>query len=315
MGGDAVRGVDGRDQELARAFGTHRAHLVGVAYRLTGSRADAEDAVQDAWLRLSRLGDAELAEVRDLRGWLTTTVGRLCVDRLRSAQRRRERYVGQWLPEPLVTTLEGGEDDPLASVVRADGVRMAAMVVLDELTPEQRVAGVLHDAFGVPFDEVAATLGCAPATARQHAVRGRRTMAAADPPPRAALVEQREVLDRFLVALRSGDVVAVTSLLHPDVRFISDGGGRARTALRVVVGAEKVARLFLGLLRRHGTLPVTAGRAVLVNGDLGMMLAAGSGWGGRDEPGGRVTSFAIRDGLVLGVYEVVNPEKLVALPR
>ncbi|MET1076017.1 MAG: sigma-70 family RNA polymerase sigma factor, partial [Umezawaea sp.] len=194
---------------LARTFTEHRAHLVGVAYRLTSSVADAEDAVQESWLRLAGLSDSARDDIRDLRGWLTTVVGRICLDRLRSAAVRRETYVGSWLPEPVVTSLTSPGEDPLDRVVRDDGVRLAALVVLDRLTPEQRVAFVLHDAFSVPFDEIAAALGCSVPTARQHASRGRRALVDADPPPRVALEEQRVVLERFLAALATGDVQAV----------------------------------------------------------------------------------------------------------
>lgn len=288
------------EQTLAATFTGHRSHLIGVAYRLTGSVADAEDAVQEAWLRLSGLDERTRAGIRDLRGWLTTVVGRICLDRLRSAAARRERYVGQWLPEPLVTS---GEDDPLDAVVRDDGVRLAALVVLDRLTPEQRVAFVLHDAFGVPFAEIADVLGVTVAAARQHASRGRRAAAEADPPPRVALEEQREVLERFLAALASGDVRAVVGLLHPDVVMVGDGGGKAKTAINVVSGPDKVARFLLGLLRKYGGVPVGM-RQVLVNGDLGLLFTA------RPDLAPRVSTFVVRDGLVTGVYDMVNPDKL-----
>lgn len=290
------------EHTLVSTFTGHRSHLVGVAYRLTGSVADAEDAVQEAWLRLSGLSDQGRAGIRDLRGWLTTVVGRICLDRLRSATARRERYVGQWLPEPLLTT---GEDDPLDAVVRDDGVRMAALVVLDRLTPEQRVAFVLHDAFDVPFAEIAEVLGCTVATARQHASRGRRALAEAEPPPRVALDEQREVLERFLEAVASGDLDAVVGLLHPDVVMVGDGGGKARTAVHVVSGADKVARLILGLMRRYGDVE---GRPALVNGDLGLMFAA------QGELTPRVEAFVVRDGKVAGVYDMSNPDKLGHVP-
>ncbi|GAA1333434.1 RNA polymerase sigma factor SigJ [Saccharothrix algeriensis] len=287
------------DQTLAATFTEHRSHLIGVAYRLTGSVADAEDAVQEAWLRLTRLPDRARAEIRELRGWLTTVVGRICLDRLRSAAARRERYVGQWLPEPLVTSFE---DDPLEAVVRDDGVRMAAVVLLDRLTPEQRLAFVLHDAFGVPFEPIAEALGCTVAAARQHASRGRRAASAAPPPPRVALDEQREVLERFLAALAAGDVAAVAGLLHPDVVVVGDGGGKARTAINVITGPQKVARFALGLLNRYGGLP--EGRPVLVNGDLGLKIP---------EQGAltaRVSAFALRDGRISAIYDISNPDKL-----
>src|SRR3954471_5834551 len=192
---------------LAAEFAAHRGHLIGVAYRLTGTRADAEDAVQESWLRLAGLDDAGRAAIRDLRGWLTTVVGRICLDRLKSAAAQREKYVGNWLSDPAATPFGRPViEDPLDVAVRDDGLRMAALVVLDKLTPEQRVAFVLHDAFGVPFDEIAEALGCTTAAARQHASRGRKALADADPPPRASLDEQRAVLERFLAALTSGDL-------------------------------------------------------------------------------------------------------------
>ncbi|WP_244990038.1 sigma-70 family RNA polymerase sigma factor [Saccharothrix coeruleofusca] len=288
------------EESLAETFTGHRAHLVGVAYRLTGSVADAEDAVQEAWLRLSGLSDQSREAIRDVRAWLTTVVGRICLDRLRSAAVRRERYVGQWLPEPLVTT---GEDDPLDAVVRDDGVRMAALVVLDRLTPEQRVAFVLHDAFGLPFDEIAATLGVTPAAARQHASRGRRAVADAAPPPRVALEEQREVLARFTAALAAGDVRTVLGLLHPDVVLVGDGGGKARTAVNRIEGADRVARFLLGLRRKYGELLADSTPA-LVNGDLGLLYPQ------RGPLSARVSAFAVRDGRIAAMFDVVNPDKL-----
>ncbi|MFD9704331.1 sigma-70 family RNA polymerase sigma factor [Lentzea sp. NPDC059081] len=278
----------------ADVFGLHRTHLIGVAYRLTGSVADAEDAVQEAWPRF-----AKAEGVEDPRGWLTTVVSRICLDRLRSAAVRRETYVGSWLPEPLVTTPE--DDDPLAAVVRSDGVRMAALVLLDKLTPDQRVAFVLHDAFAVPFGEIADVLGVSEAAARQHASRARRTVTGSTPPPRAALDEQREVLEKFLTAMVNGDIDAVLGLLHPDAVMIGDGGGKARTAVNTVSGADKVARFFLGLLRKYG---YPEHRPVLVNGDLGMVMAA------QGEVASRVTTFTVHGGKVAAIYDMANPDKL-----
>jgi RNA polymerase sigma-70 factor (ECF subfamily) len=278
----------------AEDFGLHRAHLIGVAYRLTGSIADAEDAVQEAWPRF-----AKAEGIEDVRGWLTTVVSRICLDRLRSAAVRRETYVGSWLPEPLITT--GEDDDPLASVVRADGVRMAALVVLDKLTPDQRVAFVLHDAFALPFSEIADVLGVSEAAARQHASRARKIVTGSAPPPRAALDEQREVLEKFLAAMSNGDVEAVLGLLHPDAVMIGDGGGKARTAVNTVSGADKVARFFFGLVRKYGYPEM---RPALVNGDLGVVVAA------QGDVAERVTTFTVHDGKVLAVYDIANPDKL-----
>jgi RNA polymerase sigma-70 factor (ECF subfamily) len=282
----------------ASDFGLHRAHLIGVAYRLTGSVADAEDAVQEAWPRF-----AKAEGIKDVRGWLTTVVSRICLDRLRSAAVRRETYVGSWLPEPLLTT--GEDDDPLESVVRSDGVRMAALVVLDKLTPDQRVAFVLHDAFAMPFDEIAEVLGVSAAAARQHASRARKTVTGAAPPPRAALAEQQEVLEKFVQAMSSGDIEAVLGLLHPDAVLVGDGGGKVRTAVNTVAGAEKIARFFFGLVRKYGfedDFPRM--RPVRVNGDLGLLMAA------KGEAAQRVITFNVHDGKVGAVYDIANPDKL-----
>ncbi|GAA4662916.1 sigma-70 family RNA polymerase sigma factor [Amycolatopsis dongchuanensis] len=299
---------------LAEEFTAHRAHLVAVAYRLTGSVADAEDAVQETWLRLAGLDEEKRAAIRDLRGWLTTVVGRLCLDRLRSAAVRRERYVGQWLPEPIVTPLSGRDpEDPLDVAVRDEGVRMAAMVVLDKLTPEQRVAFVLHDAFSVPFDEIAGILGVSQDAARQHASRGRRALKDAEPPPRASLAEQQQVLDRFLNALFTGNVREVAEILHPDVTFIGDSDGKARTAKQVITGADKLVRFFRGLVEMYSLEAFRGGRPVLVNGDLGVYLPPA------EVPGKRpldahLQTMVIRDGRILTIYDVANPDKLTRVP-
>lgn len=301
---------------LAERFAEHRMHLIGVAYRLTGALSDAEDAVQESWLRLSSLDDSARAEIRDLRGWLTTVVGRICLDRLRSATARRERYVGPWLPEPLVTPFgTPPSEDPLDTVARNDEVRMAAMVVLDKLSPEQRVAFVLHDAFAVPFAEIAETLGCSVDAARQHASRGRRAAAEADPPPRASIDEQRGLIERFLGALAAGDLSGMVELLHPDAVLIGDSDGKARTARRIMVGADKLARFGLGLLEMYGPERAFAGQLVLVNGDLGMVLPDIPGDAEHLAMTRRVTTFAIRDGKIVAMYDIVNPDKLRHVPQ
>jgi RNA polymerase sigma-70 factor (ECF subfamily) len=292
---------------LAEEFSEHRTHLLGVAYRLTSTMADAEDAVQEAWLRLSTV---EHNEILDLRGWLTTVVGRICLDRLRSAAVRRERYTGSWLPEPLVTPVGAApSEDPLDTIIREDGVRMAALVVLDKLTPEQRVAFVLHDAFSVPFSEIAETLACTAATARQHASRGRKALADADPPPRASFDQQREIIERFMTALNKGDLNTVVELLHPDVRLIGDADGKSRTARQVMVGKEKVARFLLGVAKKYDLHQVT-GEPVMVNGDLGLLMPGVPGDADHWAIDRRVSAFAIRDGKVAGFYDIVNPDKL-----
>lgn len=199
---------------------------------------------------------------------------------------------------------------PADEVVRDDGVRMAALVVLERLTPEQRVAFVLHDALSVPFAEIADVLGCSVPAARQHASRARRTVASADPPARVGLAEQRQVLDAFLAALAGGDLAVLVGLLHPDAAVIGDGGGKERTARRPVRGADKVARFILGLLARYGPERLGAARLVLVNGDLGMVIPPWPGDAGHPPLVGRVSSFAIRDGQVAVIYDIVNPDKI-----
>lgn len=285
---------------LADDFATHRGHLLGVGYRITGSRADAEDAVQEAWLRLSGTDDPD--GIRDLRGWLTTVVARLCLDRLRSAVARRETHIGPWLPEPVV----GGSDPSLDAVMRAEDLRMAAMLLLERLTPAQRVAFVLHEALDLPFAEVGAVLGCQEATARQHASRARRVLAAAPghPPVPVPDAEAAAVLARFAAALATGDTAAVAATLQDDVEFLSDGGGTVKAARRPVVGADKVARLLVGLTVKEGVgaLPVAT-----VNGAPGWLVPGPDGTG---RPAGAV-AVAVRDGRICGIYAVLEPSKLV----
>jgi RNA polymerase sigma-70 factor (ECF subfamily) len=301
------------DPLLTAGFTEHRAYLVGVGYRLTSTLADAEDAVQEAWLRLAGLSVEDRAAIRDPRAWLTTVVARLCLDKLRSAQAQRERYVGPWLPEPVVTALPGQPgEDPLDVVVRDDGVRMAALVVLDRLSAEQRVAFVLHDAFAVPFERIAEILNCTVAAARQYASRARKAVADADPPSRVDLARQQDLVGRFLAALSTGDMAAMVELLHPDVVMVGDGGGKARTALRVVAGAAKVARFNVGLLHQYGEA-LTAGRFVLVNGDLGVATGGTPGDATHRALARRVTCVAVRDDRIVAIYDVVNPDKLTRM--
>jgi len=283
-------------------FEEHRAHLVRVGYRITGSVSDAEDAVQEAWLRLAGLDAEGRAAIRDERAWLTTVVGRLCLDRLRSAAARRERYVGPWLPEPLL----GGDDpdEPLDAVVRDEGVRMAAMVVLERLTPPQRVAFVLHEALALPYADIADVLGCPEATARQHAARARRIVADADPPPRASTAAQRSVIAKFADAMARADSAALVALLHPDAAYVADSGGRSKAARRAVVGADKVTRLLLGLVERYGAQMLAGWTPVMVNGELGIRSPAFA-----DTAAGAAV-LSLRDGRIAAIYQVVNPEKL-----
>ena len=287
---------------LVDTFETERPRLLNVAYRLTGSVADAEDAVQEAWLRLHRSD----AKIDNLQAWLTTVVSRLCLDRLTSAAARRETYVGQWLPEPVVTPMEGS-DDPLAAVVQQEDNRFAALVVLDVLPPDQRVAFVLHDAFGVPFGEIAETLSIEPANARQLASRARK--AVADPPPPVPDDEHNAAVGRFLEAMATGDINAVLATLHPDALVMGDANGTTNTAVNVIHGADKFARFYLGLLRRYGTDALSTMRPVLVNGQLGIATYGWEGGTVRTSSPPRIAGFAVRDGLVCATYDISNPEK------
>ncbi|UUO01082.1 sigma-70 family RNA polymerase sigma factor [Mycolicibacterium novocastrense] len=284
-----------------------RPHLLSVAYRLTGTMADAEDIVQDAWLRWN---GAHHESINDLRAWLTTVVSRLGLDRLRSAAHRRETYVGEWLPEPVVTALDG--DDPLASVVAGEDARFAAMVVLERLSPDQRVAFVLHDGFSVPFGEVAGVLGVSEAAARQLASRARR--AVADAPPPVPDDTHNEVAGALMAALADGDMEAVVALLHPDVTFTGDSNRRAPTAPRVIHGPEKVARFLFGLARRYGPGWLEAGVPALINGQFGSWTPGSPARDGYPEMMPRVTAMTVRDGKVCAIWDIANPDKFTGSP-
>src|SRR3984885_15814819 len=217
-------------------FEALRPLLMSVAYRLTGTVADAEDIVQEAWLRWNSAGARD--PIADLRAWLTTVVSRLGLDRLRSAAHRRETHTGHWLPEPVVTGFD--DTDPLSAVVAREDARFAAMVVLERLNADQRVAFVLHDGFNVPFADVADVLGTSQAAARQLASRARQAMAG-QPLPKPD-PSHNEVVGKLMVAMATGDLDAVVALLHPDVTLTGDANGKTSTAIQVIHGPDKVAR-------------------------------------------------------------------------
>lgn len=292
-------------QELAE-FEAMRPHLMAVAYRLTGTVADAEDIVQEAWLRW----DSQRDVIADLRAWLTTVVSRLGLDRLRSAAHRRETYTGNWLPEPVVTGFD--DADPLSTVVAREDARFAAMVVLERLSPDQRVAFVLHDGFAVPFAEVAQVLGTNEAAARQLASRARKAVAAAPPPEPDP--SHNEVVGRLLAAMASGDVSAVVALLHPDVVFTGDSNGKAPTAVHVIHGADKVVRFMQGLAQRYGPAFYTAYQLGLVNGELGIYSAGAPASEGHWEMSPRITALTVRDGKVCALWDIANPDKFTGSP-
>ncbi|MEB3983094.1 sigma-70 family RNA polymerase sigma factor [Mycobacterium sp. 663a-19] len=283
-----------------------RPHLMAVAYRLTGTVADAEDIVQEAWLRWHGRDDA----IVDLRAWLTTVVSRLGLDKLRSAAHRRETYTGNWLPEPVVTGLDRA--DPLSAVVAAEDARFAAMVVLERLTPDQRVAFVLHDGFAVPFAEVAEVLGTNEAAARQLASRARKAVAA-EPPPEPD-PSHAEAVGKLMAAMAAGDVETVVALLHPDVIFTGDSNGKAPTAVQVIHGPDKVVRFMLGLARRYGPEFFTAYELGLVNGELGIYTAGFPASDGYREMCPRVMAMTVRDGKVCALWDIANPDKFTGSP-
>ncbi len=307
-------------QRAAEIFAGQRNYLLGVSYRLTGSWADAEDVVAEAWPRWAEHAD----EVLQPRAWLTRAVGRLSLDHLRSARVRRETYVGPWLPEPLVTAApvsvggvevggRGGAgsdgDDPLSVLVRDESVRMAFLVVLDELGPEQRLAVVLHDVIGLDFDEVAEVIGCSVAAARQHASRGRRRLSESDPAPRPSAELAWSVLGEMSSALFAGDVARLSQLLAPDVVLTSDGAGKVNAARRRLVGVGEVTRFLSGLASKYGG--GASAEPVLVNGDPGFLIRVDSDR--PQDPKVSVYTVALRGQLIVDVYAVVTPDKLTHL--
>src|SRR5205814_3662473 len=268
---------------LAERFETHRAHLRAVAYRMLGSADEADDAVQEAWIRLSR---ADAGRVDNLAGWLTTVVARVCLDMLRSRKSRRE--------EPLSLHHVAG-NDPEHEVMLADSVGLALLVVLETLTPAERVAFVLHDLFDLPFDEIAPIVGRTPAAARQLASRGRRRVQGGTAVRGGNHTRQREVVDAFLAASRGGELDALLALLDPDVVLRSDGAAVRVGAASEVRGAAAVAATFFG--RAKGAQPA------LVDGSAGLVWA----------PGGRpriVFAFTIEGGRIAAVDLIADPERL-----
>jgi RNA polymerase sigma-70 factor (ECF subfamily) len=284
------------DDHLAALFDEHRAHLGRVAYRLLGSRSEADDAVQETWIRLSRSGAGDVA---NLRGWLTTVVGRVCLDVLRQRRSRREEPFEVRVPDPVVVFDD--EADPEREALLADSVGLALLVVLEQLQPAERVAFVLHDVFAVPFDEIGAMLDRTPEAARQLASRARRRVQGTAPSPDGDLAEQRRVVDAFFAASRDGDFEALVAVLDPDIVLRSDGGLRNPEATVLVRGADTVARRAYSF--RH--LGPWARRA-LVNGAPGVVVS----------PGGRVfsvLSFVVRGGRIVEIDVLADPDRLQAL--
>jgi RNA polymerase sigma-70 factor (ECF subfamily) len=284
---------------LAAQFEELRPRLRSVAYRMLGSLGDAEDAVQEAWIRLSR---SDSDSVENMAAWLTTVVARICLDLLRERRARREEYVGSWLPEPIVRVDTDG--DPEEEALLADSIGTAMLVVLETLTPAERLASVLHDMFGVPFEEIAEIAGRTPAATRQLASRARRRVRGATPRTDPDLAAQREVVDAFLAASREGNFEALVEVLDPDVVFRIDAGGAGPRAREPITGAENVARRVLARGRPFAGLA----RPAIVNGAAGLVLV------GEGKRPISVVGFTVAKGRIISIDLVVDSEKLKRLP-
>lgn len=269
MTGDGLPGYAAADQErLAAAFSQARARLVRIAYAILGTRTEAEDVVADCWLRL--VAADEHQRVRDVESWAVVAVSRMALDVLRSARVRRERYVGPWLPEPVLTGPSGAAAyaDPADKVTLDDEVSYALLIVLEALSPPERTAFVLHDLFGMAFGEIAAIVGRSPASVRQLASRARRHVRERSPSPSADAVRHRRVVEAFGAAVNSGDLATLIRLLDPDVVLVTDGGGAVRTARKPVTGVNRVAHFVLTVIAKaHGEARL---EQVEVNGAPGL---------------------------------------------
>ena len=279
-------------------FVAHRGLLFTVAYEMLGSAADAEDVVQETWLRWAGIGDAARDEVRDPRAYMVRIVTRQALNRLRSVSRRREEYVGEWLPEPLLTSPDVAEDVELA-----ESVSIAMLTVLETLGPAERAVFVLREVFDVPYDEIAEAVGKTSAAVRQIATRARRHVAARRPRMQVSRAEQQQVVQRFLAALSTGDVQGLMDVLAPDVVLVADGGGLAPAARHPVEGVERV----VGFLARFAEFAPDAPIVTLL---LNGAVAA------RIDPAGELNTavtFVVEDGRIARIYAIRNPHKLERL--
>ena len=285
---------------LAERFEEHRTRLRAVAYRMLGSLSEADDAVQEAWLRLSR---SDTGGVENLRGWLTTVVARVCLDMLRSRKSRREEPLDAHVPEPIVRREDG--IDPEHEALLADAVGLALLVVLETLAPAERVAFVLHDMFDLPFDKIASIVGRSPTTARQLASRARRRVQGADTVPDADRTLERKVVDAFLAAARGGDFDVLLAVLDPDVVLRADGAAVRLAQAGQARGAPKLAPVVRGATAVADSFSGTAGAAqpAIVNGVAGLVWA----------PGGRpraVIGFTILRGKIVAIDLIADDKHI-----
>jgi RNA polymerase sigma-70 factor (ECF subfamily) len=277
----------GEQEWLANRFEEHRAHLRAVAYRMLGSLPEADDAIQEAWLRVSRSG---ASEVENFRGWLTTIVARVCLNILRSRNVRREESLPVYLPDPVIKP-------PEEEAVLADSVGLALLVVLDMLAPAERLAFVLHDMFQLPFEEIAPMVGRSPAAARQLASRARRRVKGAEiPRPDADLARQRQVVDAFFAAARTGDFAELVAVLDPDVVLRADFGPKRPAASRVIRGVAAVAEI-------ARPLPGSRLHSVLVNGAPGVIVTV------RGRPFA-VMGFIVASGRIVEIDAIADQERV-----
>ncbi|GHA76025.1 MULTISPECIES: RNA polymerase sigma factor SigJ [Streptomyces] len=286
-------GPSGQQDRLGAGWETYRPAVFGAAYRLLGSVADAEDVTQDVWLRAA---GADLRQIDDLRAWLVTVAARRCYDILRSARVRREAYVGPWLPEPLLTGPDAAEP-----VLVDESVTSAMLLIMEELSPPERVAFVLHDVFGLQFARIAQVLGVSAPAARQLASRARRRVARAkQSAPQAPKAERERVLAAFRAAYEAGDLAGLVRLLHPDVVYVTDGGGRIPAARKLIHGGERVAEVMVRVGRQWRPDRIDLAE---VGGELALVFH-------REGRVYSVDTVQITEGLITAYRRVVNPEKL-----
>ena len=270
--------------------------MFGAAYRLLGSVADAEDVAQDVWLRAA---GADLARVEDLRAWLITVAARRSYDILKSARVQREHYVGPWLPEPLLTGPDAAE-----SVLVDESVSSAMLLVMEELSPSERVAFVLHDVFGIEFAQIAQTLEVSAAVARKSASRARKRVARARPPaPHASTAQSRQLLATFRTAYETGDMGALVRLLHPDAVYVTDGGGKVSAARKRIDGGERIAMVMVRVGRQWRPDRI---ELIEVGGEPALLFR-------RDGAVYSVDTVQISDGMITAYRRVINPDKLAHL--
>ena len=282
-------------EQLAGQFEEHRAHLRAVAYRMLGSASEADDAVQESWIRLGR---TDVSGVENLRGWLTTVVGRVCLDMVRTRTSRREDSLDTHVPDPVITR---ADQDPESDAVLADSVGLALLVVLETLEPAERLAFVLHDVFGMTFDEIAPVVDRSPVAARQLASRARRRVQGKAPAPERNLRQQRRVIDAFMAAAQKGDFEGLVAMLDPDIVLRADGGALAGLS-RVVRGASAVASQAETFSRSGLT-----NQLVLVNGSLGFVARRSDG------RVFAVIGFTITGGKIVEMDILADPERLSQL--